>query len=153
MIILRQKLYFLAADGSVMTGADIKAQQQKMAPGTSLVDAKNALSTSQSQANAAATAARQSERNALKAVAKENPNAIKNVATKARAQGYQNGMAAGTQAGIKQGAASVGIKGGIQNTWRNAGAMGKIGMAGAAAGGAILLAKGAKSLFDKKNKD
>ena len=44
--------------------------------------------------------------------------------------------------GVEKGSKSVGIGGGIKNTWNKAGTMGKVGMGAAAVGGTYLLGKG-----------
>lgn len=51
------------------------------------------------------------------------------------------------QAGQKQGQNSVGLMGGIKNTWNNSGTLGKAGMVAAGVGTAALAAKGIASMF------
>lgn len=53
-------------------------------------------------------------------------------------------------AGKRVGQGSVGVTGGLKNTWRNAGTMGKAGMVGAGVGAGYLLGKGL-GLWGNKN--
>jgi threonine synthase len=61
-----------------------------------------------------------------------------------------NPGAAAAKAGFQRGANSVGVMGGLKNTFAKAGTAGKAGMIGAGIVGAGLLAKGASSMFGGK---
>ena len=63
---------------------------------------------------------------------------------------YNMGKTSGVQVGMKAGQSSVGVMGGMKNTWNNMGAMGKGATIAAAAGLTALAAKGVKSMIDKK---
>lgn len=80
--------------------------------------------------NLAKTQAQEASRAAQRAVNKANPGA------------------AAAKAGFQRGANSVGIMGGIKNTFSKAGTAGKVGMIGAGLVGAGLLAKGIKNSID-----
>ena len=66
---------------------------------------------------------------------------------------YNMGKTSGVQVGMKAGQSSVGIMGGMKNTWNSMGTAGRVGTAAAAIGATALAAKGVKSLFDKKKKE
>ena len=139
MICLRQKVFFLDANGNAITG-DLKAQ--KAAAGGSLKDNLAKMKVDQAAAANAKAAQRAAERTALKA----NAPAVANVAKAANAKGYN--------AGVKAGQSSATInKGTIMNTWNKMGTAGKVGtaVAGAAIGGLALA--GAKNLLSKKKKE
>lgn len=123
MRILRQKIFFL----DKATGAAISGKElleRKQANGGSLASNLGAIRADRASAEASKVAQR--------AANKANP-----------------GMAA-----FKAGQAKATInKGTIMNTWNKMGTAGKVGTAAAAIGGAALLAKGAKSLFDKKKEE
>lgn len=123
---LRQKIFFLGlqdkANGTY-TKASNSLDNLKLDSGTKIE--QNTLQ-------------RQTQRAANKA----NASGVKEAAMKARTQGYKAGMNAGTK--------SVGVMGGLKNTWNRSGALGKAGMVGTG-----LLATGlvAKGLFGGGNKD
>lgn len=123
MIILRQKVFFL----DQATGAAISGKElleRKKANGGSLASNLGAIRADRASAEASKVAQR--------AANKANP-----------------GMAA-----FKAGQAKATInKGTIMNTWNKMGTAGKVGTAAAAVGATALLAKGAKSLFDKKKEE
>ena len=140
MICLRQKVFFLDANGNAITGDQLKAQ--KAAAGGSLKDNLAKMKVDQAAAANAKAAQRAAERTALKA----NAPAVANVAKAANAKGYN--------AGVKAGQASATVnKGTIMNTWNKMGTAGKVGtaVAGAAIGGLALA--GAKNLLSKKKKE
>lgn len=58
---------------------------------------------------------RANQRQINQEIAKTNPNAFKDVATRARVQGYNKGQADG----FKKGQQSVGLLGGAKNIWNN----------------------------------
>ena len=64
-----------------------------------------------------------------------------------------NPGAAATKAGFQRGANSVGIMGGLKNTFAKAGTVGKTGLIGAGVLGTGLAAKGAYDLMSGKNKN
>lgn len=123
MRILRQKIFFL----DKATGAAISGKElleRKQANGGSLASNLGAIRADRASAEASKVAQR--------AANKANP-----------------GMAA-----FKAGQAKATVnKGTIMNTWNKMGTAGKVGTAAAAIGGAALLAKGAKSLFDKEKEE
>jgi hypothetical protein len=80
--------------------------------------------------NLAKTQAQESARAAQRAINKANPGA------------------AAAKAGFQRGTKSVGILGGLKNTYAKAGTAGKAGMIGAGLVGAGLLAKGIKDTLD-----
>lgn len=125
MIAFKQKNFFLAPDGSVITGAQVMAQ--KAAAGGTAKEALKKVGSDQAAANARALAARQAERMRNKA----NPGAAAAKATFNK----------------------VGIVQGAKNTFRNASTAGKAGMVAGAAGVGLLAAKGVASMFKKKDKD
>ena len=65
-----------------------------------------------------------------------------------RAANIANPGAVAAKAGFKRGASSVGVLGGLKNTFAKAGTAGKIGMVGAGLAGLGLAAKGAKDVLD-----
>lgn len=67
---------------------------------------------------------------------------------------YNMGKTSGVQVGMKAGQSS-GIQAGINagKAWNNMSTMGKVGTAAAAIGATALVAKGVKSMFDKKKED
>lgn len=123
MRILRQKVFFL----DQATGAAISGKElleRKQANGGSLASNLGAIRADRASAEASKVAQR--------AANKANP-----------------GMAA-----FKAGQAKATVnKGTIMNTWNKMGTAGKVGTAAAAIGATALLAKGAKSLFDKKKEE
>ena len=80
--------------------------------------------------------------NLVKTQAQESTRAAQRAINKA------NPGAAAAKAGFKRGANSVGVIGGLKNTFAKAGTAGKAGMIGAGLVGAGLLAKGAKDAID-----
>jgi len=102
-------------------------QAGNLAPGT----AKEALQKLKAD-NLAKTQAEEAARAAQRAANKANPiNAV-------------------AKANFQRGANSVGVLGGIKNTYAKAGTVGKAGMIGAGVIGAGLLAKGAASMLGGK---
>lgn len=90
---------------------------------------------SQLKAGNAANSAKQAvERVARKEVGNTFQREVGSIAQRAGQKGYQ--------AGLNKGIQSAGIRQGVMNTWRSAGAMGKTGMAAAGVAGVGLLAKG-----------
>ena len=138
---LRQKIFFLGLQGEAITGDQLKQRiAQDKANGT-YTKASNSLDNLKLDSGTKIeqnTLQRQTQRAANKA----NASGVKEAAMKARTQGYQAGMNAGTK--------SVGVMGGLKNTWNRSGALGKAGMVGTG-----LLATGlvAKGLFGGGNKD
>lgn len=117
MIILRQKNYALLADGSGKSISDYKQQFNQAGGkdklGMSFTDWYKGQGTGVAADNnkiTQAAAQRATQRKANQDFAKANPNAFKNVATKARTQGYN--------AGVKAGQSQVGLKQGAINTWK-----------------------------------
>ena len=113
--------------------------QGSLADRTAQLKAENAAKSAQQAVDRAArkvtgTALQGQAGQISKAVGKEGYQKIIDSTSKAvkvsGRQGYQKGIQ------------SAGIKQGVMNTWRNAGAMGKTGMAAAGVAGAGLLAKG-----------
>ena len=151
MIILRQKEYMLheitrGADGHLQLGAALSNGQGYSLNRNGNVTQKSALTNSANAAkeaeNQAATAA---QRQAKLDFVKQNPNAFKDVATRARTQGYAKGQAAG----FEQGKKSVGILGGAKNTWNS---LSKRQQIGVAAGGAALALGGATLIARNRRK-
>lgn len=138
---LRQKIFFLGLQGEAITGDQLKQRiAQDKANGT-YTKASNSLDNLKLDSGTKIeqnTLQRQTQRAANKA----NASGVKEAAMKARTQGYKAGMNAGTK--------SVGVMGGLKNTWNRSGALGKAGMVGTG-----LLATGlvAKGLFGGGNKD
>ena len=130
---MKQKNFFLnPLTGEAISGEDLKKYKEQN--GGTLKSALENKSLNDGLAAEKAAA----ERAANRAANQANQAAVKEAAMKARDSGFK----AGTSAGFKQGVNSVGITGGIRNAYRNAGAVGKMGMIGAAAGGTYLLGKG-----------
>lgn len=100
-------------------------QEGKLAAGTG----KEALQNLKNE-NLAKTQAADAQRAAQRMVNKANPGA------------------AAAKAGFQRGANSVGVMGGLKNTFTKAGTAGKAGMIGAGLVGAGLLAKGIKDTLD-----
>lgn len=123
MRILRQKIFFL----DKATGAEITGAElleRKKANGGSLASNLGAIRADRATAEANKVAQR--------AANKANP-----------------GLAA-----FKAGQSKATVnKTTLMNTWNKMGTAGKVGTAAAAIGGTALLAKGAKSLFKKKDKE
>lgn len=142
---LRQKIFFLGLQGEAITGDQLKQRiAQDKANGT-YTKASNSLDNLKLDSGTKIeqnTLQRQTQRAANKA----NASGVKEAAMKARTQGYNAGVNAGMNAGAK----SVGVMGGLKNTWNRSGALGKAGMVGTG-----LLATGlvAKGLFGGGNKD
>ena len=138
---LRQKIFFLGLQGEAITGDQLKQRiAQDKANGT-YTKASNSLDNLKLDSGTKIeqnTLQRQTQRAANKA----NASGVKEAVMKARTQGYKAGMNAGTK--------SVGVMGGLKNTWNRSGALGKAGMVGTG-----LLATGlvAKGLFGGGNKD
>ena len=137
MRILRQKIFFLdQATGAEITGKELL--ERKKANGGSLASNLGAIRADRASAEASKVAQRASNKAAGAAIA--------GAAKTANAKGYANGLKAG------QASATIN-KGTLMNTWNKMGTAGKVGTAAAAIGGAALLAKGAKSLIDKKKEE
>ena len=138
---LRQKIFFLGLQGEAITGDQLKQRiAQDKANGT-YTKASNSLDNLKLDSGTKIeqnTLQRQTQRAANKA----NASGVKEAVMKARTKGYKAGMNAGTK--------SVGVMGGLKNTWNRSGALGKAGMVGTG-----LLATGlvAKGLFGGGNKD
>ena len=101
---------------------------------------------SQTAMNIKADAAEAASRASRKEVGQVFNKEVTSIAKNANQKGYQAGM----KAGINQGAKSVGVIGGLKNTWRNTGTMGKAGMGAAAVGGTYILGKGLGLWGNKK---
>jgi len=118
-------------------------------------EAYSQLLTKKTAARQQAEQARLLERNANKAAGtdmfkqasklngKEGVNLVKQTA--------QKSYNAGLNTGLNQSKSSVGIVGGVKNTWANTGKLGKAGMVGAGVTGAYMLGKGL-GLWGNKNK-
>ena len=93
---------------------------------------------------------REATRAANRAANKANSAAVAEAAKRARSQGFNAGLSKGTAQGFKSGANSVGVWGGIKNTWNRPGIAGKAGLiaGGTALAGTAYLA--GKQLFGKK---
>ena len=102
-------------------------QEGKLAAGTG----KEALQKLKAD-NLAKTQAADAQRAAQRMANKANPGAV------------------AAKAGFDRGAKSVGVMGGLKNTFAKAGTAGKAGMIGAGVIGAGLMAKGAASMFGGK---
>ena len=77
------------------------------------------------------------------AAAKNNPNAISNIAKSANAKGFN--------AGFNKGQNSVGVLQGMKNSWGRMGTLGKAGVIGAGVAATGLMAKGLLSGSKKKD--
>lgn len=170
MIILRQKVFFEYG----ITSANI--QEHAKANNMSVKDAYNALKTQRAGQGIGQEAFKAGDKSLFRAdtirATKDSAgvlgqsaggkfgfNNYKASATSSSAantkfnKAYNMGKTSGVQVGMKAGQSSVGIMGGMKNTWNNMGTAGKVGTAAAAIGATALAAKGIKSLFDKKKED
>lgn len=135
---LKRKTYSIEAQQAL---AEKKAGtlQGSLADRTAQLKAENAAKSAKQAADRAArkvagTALQGQAGQISKAVGKEGyQNIINKTSEAVKASGQQ---------GFNKGIQSAGIKQGVMNTWRNAGAMGKTGMAAAGVAGVGLLAKG-----------
>lgn len=114
---LERKIFFLGENGEAITGEAVKAKQA-MLKGSTLKEALGAVKTENATEAASKAAKRASERAA-------------NIANPGR-------IAAKT--GFERGTKSVGVLGGIKNTWNKGGA-GKAGLIAAGTGAALLAGK------------
>lgn len=73
--------------------------------------------------------------------------AVKGQASTRFNKAYNVGLNTGQTQGFQQGQNSVGLMGGLKNTWNNTGTLGKAGMVAAGVGTAALAAKGVASMF------
>ncbi len=130
----------LVNDKSSYRGSSLVAGQQNNGKPNVV---NNRLSAQEASRQAAQGAqARATQRQANQAFAKNNPNVFKDVATKARTQGYNAGVQAGkTQVGIKQGAI---------NTWNGMSQNQKI--AAGVIGGAAVLGTGMMIARNRKKR-
>lgn len=136
MIILRQKNYALLADGSGKSISEYKQQFNQAGGkdklGMSFTDWQGTGVAADNNKITQVAAQRATQRKANQDFAKANPNAFKNVATKAKTQGYN--------AGVKAGKSQVGLKQGALNTWNGMSQNQKI--ATGVIGGAAVLGTG-----------
>lgn len=149
MIILRQKNYALLADGSGKSISEYKQQFNQAGGkdklGMSFTDWYKGQGTGVAADNNKITQAatqRATQRKANQDFAKANPNAFKNVATKAKTQGYN--------AGVKAGKSQVGLKQGALNTWNGMSQNQKI--ATGVIGGAAVLGTGMMIARNRKKR-
>lgn len=147
-----EKLFMIdPKTGEFITGEQMmqqnnwKTQKDPTTGKTITVDANgNRVNKTQMQTavaqNGQNVAQQQAQRAANRKANIANAPAVKEAAVRARTQGYQ----AGQQAGAR----SVGVMGGMKNTWNNAGTMGKAGMI---AGGVALTGLALNGLRSKKS--
>ena len=131
MIILREKAYALLVDGSGKSMTDFHNEWKASGSKGTFKEWYTGKNTGLSAANEKIT---------------------KDAATRAsqRAANIANPGAAAAKAGFQKGANSVGVMGGLKNTWANAGKMGKAGMVAGGVAASALLAKGVGSVLSKK---
>ena len=125
--VLKRKIFTLLADGTGKSISDFK-KEYNAAGGSSKLGSFKEWYTGANTGKSAA-----------------NQNILNSEASRA-AQRASNKANAGA-IGFQKGKNSVGILGGIKNTYAKAGTMGKAGMIGAGVLGAGLMAKGAASMF------
>lgn len=149
---LKRKLFF--DYGITSKEISAYAKQNKMKVG----DAYAALKQQRSQAGVGVEAFKQGDKSTIKgADLRANiKNRVKNPRQSATVAGqastkfnkaYNVGLNTGKTQGFQQGQNSVGLMGGLKNTWNNAGTLGKAGIVTAGVGTAALAAKGIASMF------
>lgn len=145
---LKRKVFALTADGGGVSLDSLKTEWTNGGGKEKLGSFKDWYKGKDTGLNAVNTGIKDKAAKdaAMRAANKANADGVKNAAMRARTSGYNAGM----NAGMKQGAASVGIKQGALNSWNRMGTMGKVGTVGALAGGALLAGK---ALFGGKKKE
>lgn len=173
MFTIKRKLYALLADGSGKsikdfhqswkdagglqgTGKSFKEYYRGSAPTTQQVG-RSVIS----QAGTGSALANENKR--VLDIQNQAAERRKNALAIDEKRGFRAGCKKGYNAGYKQGAAtgynagqnSVGIMGGIKNTWNKAGTMGKIGMGAAGLAAAGTMAYGISNMLsgNKKKED
>ena len=145
--ILKSKLFFLDANGNVITGAEVLAQKQ--AAGGSAAGALKAVSKQKTAATQQAAAIRTETR----ALNKASHDSFAKMGAAGNKAGIQNLKATNAVKGtFNAGQKSVGVMGGMKNTWNRMGTMGKAGTVAAAGLTAGLALKGLMS-GRKKDKE
>lgn len=147
MIKFKQKIFFQATDGTFFTKA-----QAETATGLTGADAIKKFRVDQASTNAANLAARQTERAAGQAVGTEAFKQAAKTGGKDAVNTLKTTSTNAYKAGQTAGAKSVGLMGGLKNTWAKAGTGGKAGMLAAGAGVGLLAAKGLGLIGNKKEK-
>lgn len=142
--VLKSKLFFLAADGTVISRDQVREIRKGAKDlGVSLKDAMDNAKLNQGIKNESATIQRATQRTNNIAFAKQNPNVFKNVADKSRRQGFAAGQK------------SVGITKGAKNAWSRLGKAGKIGgliAAGTVGGLGVSALMGGKKSSSQNNR-